>query len=61
MFPGYELLAEGDALMWVLVIACTLFLVAVFAAVTVGKAIGEAQDRRRNAAYLRDTHKITSA
>ena len=61
MFPGYELLANGDPIMWATVIGCTVFLVGVFIAVTVGKAIGESQDRRRHAGYLRDTHKITSA
>ena len=61
MFPGYEPLAQGDVLMWAMVIGCTLFLVGVFMAVTVGKAAAEASDRRRHAGYLRDTHNGTNA
>jgi hypothetical protein len=58
---GYIELLNGNPIMWAVVIACVLLLVAVFAAVTIGKAIGESQDRRRHAGYLRDTHKPTNA
>jgi hypothetical protein len=49
---GYIELANGNPLMWALVIACVLFLVGVFAAVTIGKAAVEASDRRRERRYL---------
>ena len=52
---------NGNVIMWVFVVACTGFLIFLYAAIKAVPKMERRLEARRHAGYLRDTHNRMSA